>query len=188
MGICKMHKEIQHMNLENIWKKNNTYEIEFPNVRGVVNYLHNHDYHNSLLLSCPPWPLYLGILILACWKVGLGGGNKASAHRLASSTTYKRSSNVLERLKHMHRWRTAFSLGTLNPEARRLETRWHRKMGKWHEGKHGKTYKANLRIKKTECVLGHFLRRIKNKDRRWSNWAGSTRKLGSRWLEIAHGE
>ena len=29
MRICKMHKEIQQMNLE-IKKKNNTYEIEFP--------------------------------------------------------------------------------------------------------------------------------------------------------------
>ena len=47
-----MHKEIQQMNLKNI-KKNNTYEIEFPNARGVVNYLHYHDYHNSLSLSSP---------------------------------------------------------------------------------------------------------------------------------------
>ena len=42
MGICKMYKKIQQMNLEYI-KKNNTYEIEFPNARGVVNYLHYHD-------------------------------------------------------------------------------------------------------------------------------------------------
>ena len=42
MGICKMQMEIQQMNLENILK-NNTYEIEFPNARGIVKYLHYHD-------------------------------------------------------------------------------------------------------------------------------------------------
>jgi hypothetical protein len=41
-----MHKEIQQMNLGNI--KKNPYEIEFPNARGVVNYLHYHDYYDSL--------------------------------------------------------------------------------------------------------------------------------------------
>ena len=42
MEICKMHKEMQQMNLE-IFLKNNTYEIEFPNARGLVKELHYHD-------------------------------------------------------------------------------------------------------------------------------------------------
>jgi len=46
-------------------------------------------------------------------------------------------------------------------QARRLDTRWERKMGK-HEGKYEKTYKEDLRTKKTECAFGHLLRRIEN--------------------------
>ena len=99
MEFCKMYKEIQQMNLENTSKKN-TYEIEFPNVQGVVNYLHYHDYHESLSLSSSftaSMSRKSNISLLKCW-MRLGGGDGASAKRLAISAAYKGSSNVLENL------------------------------------------------------------------------------------------
>ena len=184
MGICKMYKKIQQMNSEYI-KNNNSYEIEFSNARGVVNYLHYHDYNNSLSLSSPSLASMSSKSNTSLLKgrMRLGGRDGASAKRLANSAAYEGSSNVLEGLKHMPRRRTAFSPGTLNPQATWLETRWHWKMGNWYECKHDKTYKANLRTKKTECAFGHLLKRIKNRGRQWGNWAGSLRRLG-----IAHGE
>ena len=96
----------------------NTYKIEFPNY--------------PLSLSSPSSASISrkSNTSLLKGRMRLGGGDRASAKTLASSAAYEGSSNVLEGLEHMPRRSTAFSTGTLNPQASRLETRRHMKMGK----------------------------------------------------------
>ena len=60
---------------------NNTYEIEFPNARGVVNNLHYHDYHNRLSLSSPSLAFMSrkSNTSLLKGRMQLGGGDRASS-------------------------------------------------------------------------------------------------------------
>ena len=86
--------------------------IEFPNARGVVNYLHYHDYHDnqSLSLSCSAYLSKKSNTSLLKGQGRLGGGHRVSLKRLTNSITYERSSNVVEGIANLSAANTRIGL------------------------------------------------------------------------------
>lgn len=97
----KIHRNSTNKPRENL-NKNNTYEIEFSNARGIVNCLDYHVYY----YPCPVRPPCLGKTSLLKGWVQVEGGNGASATRLASSAAKEGSLNVVENVDNMSALRT----------------------------------------------------------------------------------